>query len=931
MKPLVIFFLLATSIPSFSQISFFKQINDVEEGSYPSNFTEFKGEVYFTVQTVDGNRLWKTDGSEGGTVQVTDKNIEINYNLSMPKQLSRNIHLFVCNGELYFKVVRTNLTPEYEIWKTDGSNLTLVNYSYLVLPQFCLNDTPILEDYSVSFLKETQIENAIIKFSSHFDYVNGYSLYDVYKKTTNNEADDILIGSIENMPTISSGSSIFKNCRSVRINNEVFFIAAIYNQNNFNYTFKLWKTNGTSITYINDIITTNQYSNITIEYMTDFYGKLVFILKNNAEKKIWISNGTTAGTYQVENTNNVNSDNYESSLGILPAKFCFAKTQNGDTELWVSDGTAEGTNLLKDINPNGSSSPHNFVKVGNKVFFKTAQNELWQTDGTTEVTVFIYNIPTPENLYIDQGYPQFLITSKNEAYFSNYSPQTGYELYKSGGEVAGMKLLKNISTNKEPSINPISNSSTKVQMGGKWYFNGMDSRGSELWVSDGTPNGTKMVKDLNLGTGHTYIREIVSTNDLLLFTASQNNINKLFRSDGTSEGTFEIQVSPIIHPIFYPYQLTIAEGRFYFISRNSIWTSDGTIFGTNKIINANSFDESYIIKLIGIGEKCLIANGRIFITDFNGNSQLLFLDTDIDRPFGPINMIKFNNKVYFFASKILANNTDSHGFFETDGTKSGTKLIKDFSSDPYFLLPEYIFLEKTDTKMFFRANLDDPVYSRHFDLWTSDGTELGTYFLRKIDYQLDQRFFTKKLNNLFIMSFLTVVNQPTTNEIFISDGTLNEVNKIILPGIAGEITNWTTFNNKLYLPVTTIDNGTELWETDGTIPGTKLTAEIRPGQPNSQIGNLMNFEDKIVMSGTDGINGIALWQYIDNTQIKSIKSGNWDDPTTWNTGQIPVVTNNVTIDENHTVVIPAAIQANLFTIIIKNGGLWKLEMALFSI
>jgi hypothetical protein len=86
----------------------------------------------------------------------------------------------------------------------------------------------------------------------------------------------------------------------------------------------------------------------------------------------------------------------------------------------------------------------------------------------------------------------------------------------------------------------------------------------------------------------------------------------------------------------------------------------------------------------------------------------------------------------------------------------------------------------------------------------------------------------------------------------------------------------------------------------------------------------MNFDDKIIMSGTDRITGIALWQYMDNSQIKSIKSGNWDDPTTWSTGTVPIINTNVTIEENHTVVIPAAIQANLYTIIIKTGGVLEI-------
>merc|ERR1712038_1275003 len=46
-------------------------------------------------------------------------------------------------------------------------------------------------------------------------------------------------------------------------------------------------------------------------------------------------------------------------------------TDSYDTELWVSDGIADGTFKLRDINPNGSSSPSCCTRGKEKIaFFK---------------------------------------------------------------------------------------------------------------------------------------------------------------------------------------------------------------------------------------------------------------------------------------------------------------------------------------------------------------------------------------------------------------------------------------------------------------------------------------------------------------------------------------------------------------------------------
>ena len=79
----------------------------------------------------------------------------------------------------------------------------------------------------------------------------------------------------------------------------------------------------------------------------------------------------------------------------------------------------------------------------------------------------------------------------------------------------------------------------------KLYFTADDGEnGNELWVSDGTAEGTQLLIDLNPGTSYSnYYKSsnasnFTEFNDKLYFTANDGeNGNELWVSDGTAEGT----------------------------------------------------------------------------------------------------------------------------------------------------------------------------------------------------------------------------------------------------------------------------------------------------------------------------------------------------------------------------------------------------------
>src|SRR5688500_6215148 len=72
---------------------------------------------------------------------------------------------------------------------------------------------------------------------------------------------------------------------------------------------------------------------------------------------------------------------------------------------------------------------------------------------------------------------------------------------------------------------------------GVLYFSGKDAAGSELWRSDGTPEGTYRVADINPG-GDSSPSYLTAAGGYVHFIATDGALGQEpWRSDGTAEGT----------------------------------------------------------------------------------------------------------------------------------------------------------------------------------------------------------------------------------------------------------------------------------------------------------------------------------------------------------------------------------------------------------
>ncbi|MGE5610921.1 MAG: hypothetical protein ACM359_16850 [Bacillota bacterium] len=114
------------------------------------------------------------------------------------------------------------------------------------------------------------------------------------------------------------------------------------------------------------------------------------------------------------------------------------------------------------------------------------------------------------------------------------------------------------------------------------YFAGSsDSTGTELWKTDGTPEGTSLVKDIWPGrqSGDPYW--FGSTKDYLFFKAEDRQGEGLWSTRGTPDTTVKVYAGPAAW-----YGTPLMGDRVFFLSaanQRELWTTDGTVRGTRRV------------------------------------------------------------------------------------------------------------------------------------------------------------------------------------------------------------------------------------------------------------------------------------------------------------------------------------------------------------
>ena len=493
------------------------------------------------------------------------------------------------------------------------------------------------------------------------------------------------------------------------------------------------------------------------------------------------------------NNNSINSDfriyNFANSGLFIAGDGVHGK------ELWKTDGTVNGTILVSDIYPGLGSSFGQFIDTVNGYLICRATDslhgvEFFSLDNNLNPQLLGDINPGFGNAY----YEGIRVWNNNGIYYFLSGTGTGSkEIWMTDGTVAGTRILLDIS--------PGPRTSTPYDF--TPYYNNLlftadDSvHGREIWITDGTTAGTRMLKNINPNAWSVSSGTFkFKWNDVFYFDAIDyyNNTctpnSELWRTDGTTAGTYKVKEVNQYCNGSYPSDFFSFKNNFYF-SANSppwgreIWKSDGTDSGTVLMQDINP--------------------------SMNTNASMreyLWQDT---------------TNFYFIGNE----NTNDNELWKSDGVNA-SKVI-DIYPGPNPGIIECCY--DLNNFHFFIGN--DSLTGK--ELWVSDGTLVGTFMLADINpgagssiYNLSSNIVWE--NNQFI--FFEAFNPAYGYEIWKTDGTNNGTSllKDITPGPTGTYTYlYTEFNHELFFIAQNSLNGKELWKTDGSPAGTRLVKDIIPG------------------------------------------------------------------------------------------------------
>jgi len=671
---------------------------------------------------------------------------------------------------------------------------------------------------------------------------------------------------VRDINVIGDGIYFFSN--PIDVDGTFFFVAddGVHGM----YGGELWKSDGTAegTVLVKDIWPGRQPRYSGPDHLTNVAGTLFFTAFDPARGgQLWKSDGTAEGTVPLK------------AVGVFQTAvvgdMLFFVGNDGRTgsELWKSDGTAEGTVLVKDIRtdtyPGGypkSSAPEDLTVLDGIVYFVADDGvhgrELWRSDGTADGTVLVKDIKPGAGF----GHIRSLTSTGGSLFFAADDGVTGLELWKSDGTEAGTELVKDIFPGELYPGNPFSSLPEELTtVGGSVFFRAqlVDS-GSELWMSDGTAEGTVLVKDIDPGTAGSRPYNLTNVGGKLFYFNGSDG--SLWQSDGTEAGTVSFQqtlTGTSATAVSIPIEMG---GRLFFLADHpaygrELWASDGTAAGTTLVNDINpGIGASSVRYLTEAGGTLYFladdgATGpELWKSDGTAEGTRLVKDivlTTSDS--SPRTLTPLGDTVFFPA------NDGIHGLslWKSDGTAEGTVLVTDVS-----LQSDFPLIERVGDVVFFAG--DDGVHG--LELWKSDGTEAGTVLVKDIRPGPSPYPYVpgpagsapRELTAVGDTLFFVASGKTGLGELWKSDGTpegtlrLREFDSII---------SWLTdFHGTLLFQAYTETTGDELWKSDGTAEGTVLVKDIQPGPGSSLPDRFTVVGDTAFFAAFDSVHGSELWK-----------------------------------------------------------------------
>jgi ELWxxDGT repeat protein len=384
-----------------------------------------------------------------------------------------------------------------------------------------------------------------------------------------------------------------------------------------------------------------------------------------------------------------------------------------------------------------------------------------------------------------------------------------------------------------------------------------DEHGRELWVTDGTVDGTHLVTDLLPGPQGSLPRQLRSQGDRSWFIAVNTTATtqefEVFVSDASAAGTYSVRTAPSDAPIGFsrPQILASSATGSFWSTSEGLWHSDGTKSGTVMLASFS--------KITSMAQR----NGTLYLAgndDGADRNEIWQSDGTVNgtallSPIGPlagyVDSLTFSGSDLFFS-------------FEPQGL-----WVLDVSGEPAPIEILSPSPQKRDLGVrhltafgeLLVFSYDDAVHGR--ELWRSDGTPGGTGILADVadgPANSDPEFLTVAGSTLFFAAR----ESSTGAELWKTDGTRGGTVRItdLRPGEGGSFPTFLApapFNDGVLFAGTTPDRGSELWWSSSLPDSAKPLAEIIIGPIGANPRELIVVGLRVFFVAKDADGASRLW------------------------------------------------------------------------
>ncbi|HET9229553.1 MAG TPA: hypothetical protein VFR31_22925, partial [Thermoanaerobaculia bacterium] len=629
-----------------------------------------------------GCKLWRTDGSEAGTRQVSDVGVS---------------YLAAAGGRVFF-------TSGSGLWRSDGAAAgTVLVRSF---PGFLSRLVPAGSD--VLFL--------------HY----GQGFGELWR-SDGTEPGTVRIAAFNSASAFGNSATL----EAAQLGNRVFFRA---DRKIWTASAPSWQAEALPGPRVQDV-----------SPVTEFGGRILFVGSGASEGELWSTDGTGPGTHKLatvckfecsvwpgrivpllgqafflagysdefalwrtdgtpEGTVPLAAQrrdiNYRDLLAArIGDRIVFAGTdwQLGP-EIWVSDGTEAGTGPLTILGSTNSSFPTGFVALGDRAAFHTQEGNfrhLWISGGTAASTVRLAERIEPRDDH-EAG-----VQAGELLFFEKYDGKGNSPLWRTDGTQAGTFRIGP----EDVTVTDLAAFGSKVAA---VLF---PSQGpSSLWESDGTPAGTRKLFD-----HPTHPHFLTGLGTEIWFVADTAGPTRLYRFVGTPAGPQAV-TGQDLNFAYRPLLARLGAQTFFTHIDTGLWRTDGTPAGTVRILELPSAtaDVLFLDLKEHLGSLYVLRRDGLWKSDGTAAGSGL-LRTFTSNPGATPSLTPLGAHLYFAADD------GEHGLelWRTDGIT--TELVTDLvpgwrSSNPQNL-------EAAGGRLFFTAGTEE--HGR--EIWETDGTEEGTH------------------------------------------------------------------------------------------------------------------------------------------------------------------------------------------------------------